>query len=126
MVKQVRPKLGKELVELLQTLKDNLDHVIQQASQRETSAFLTHFVTQTVTDYLPASIEHYLNLPPAYRRMHVIKDGQTSQDLLKKQLALLNSETLKVIDDLHRDDIQSIQAHTRFLEEKYKDYDLLR
>ena len=126
MVHKVKPKLGKELAELLQNLRDNLDHVIAQMSQRETSAFLSHFVEKTVMDYLPTSIERYLNLPPAYRRMHVIKDGFTSQDLLRKQLDLLNGETLKVIDDLHRDDIQSIQAHTRFLEEKYKDYDLLR
>jgi hypothetical protein len=79
-----------------------------------------------VSDYLPIAVEHYLNLPPAYRRMHVIKDGKTSQDFFMQQLQLLHSETEKVIEDLHRDDANSIQAHTRFLQEKYKRYNLLQ
>lgn len=126
MVRRVGPKLTRELADLLQGLTDNLGYVIDKTREDEASPFLLHFVNQTVTDYLPTAIEHYLNLPPAYRRLHVVKDGLTSRDLFQKQLQLLHKETLKVIDDLHRDDLHSIETHTRFLEDKFRDFDLLK
>lgn len=125
MVKQVKPKLSNELAELLENLKDNLQYVIQKTAERDAGPFLTHFVTQTVSDYLPTSVEHYLSLPPAYRRLHTVKAGKTSRDLFREQLELLNAETEKVIEELHRDDVNAIQTHSRFLEDKFKDYQLL-
>ena len=125
MVKQVRPKLSEELRPLMDTLSENLDYIIQKNSERDVGPFLSHFVQQTVSDYLPTAIEHYLSLPPAYRRLHVVNKGKTSRDLFKEQLQLLNSETEKVIEELHQQDVMSIQTHSRFLEDKFKDYQLL-
>ncbi|PXF32754.1 hypothetical protein WH50_02905 [Pokkaliibacter plantistimulans] len=125
MTRRVKPRLTPGLAALLQELSDNLSYVIGKTAEFNASPFLVHFVTQTVTDYLPTAIQHYLNLPPAYRRLHIVKEGKTSSDLFGQQLQLLQDETLKVIDILHREDINAIEAHSRFLADKFRDYDLL-
>ena len=91
MIKQVKPKLSEDLAEIMTVLQENLDYVIRKTAERDGGPFLTHFVKQTVSDYLPTAVEHYLSLPPAYRRMHTIKNGKTSKDLFREQLVLLNS-----------------------------------
>lgn len=120
MLSSVRKTLGAEVYERLRELAENLDYLIVKTDSTESSPFLRHFVQRTVQDYLPTSLENYLNLPPAYRTLHVVRDGKTSKDLLLEQLHILQDETQEVIESVHQGDVDAIDAHTRFLKGKFE------
>ena len=76
-------------------------------------------VERTATDYLPASLESYLNLPRAYATLHPVQDGKTAKQVLMDQLSLLESKMTEVADDVHRNDTDRLLANGRFLEERF-------
>jgi len=76
-------------------------------------------VERTATDYLPTSLESYLNLPRAYATLHPLQDGKTAKQALMDQLSLLESKMTEVADDVHRNDTDRLLANGRFLEERF-------
>jgi hypothetical protein len=76
-------------------------------------------VERTATDYLPTSLESYLNLPRAYATLHPVQDGKTAKQVLLDQLSLLESKMTEVADDVHRNDTDRLLANGRFLEERF-------
>jgi hypothetical protein len=74
---------------------------------------------RTAADYLPSSLQAYLNLPRAYATRHPVRDGKTPKDVLLDQLTLLESKMNEVADDVHRNDSDRLLAHGRFLEERF-------
>jgi len=76
-------------------------------------------VERTATDYLPTSLESYLNLPRAYATLHPLQDGKTAKQVLMDQLSLLESKMTEVADDVHRNDTDRLLANGRFLEERF-------
>src|ERR1700694_5541726 len=53
-------------------------------------------VQKTVTDYLPSTLQAYLNLPRAYATVHRFSDGRTAAQVLLAQISLLD----KKLDDV--------------------------
>jgi len=76
-------------------------------------------VRQTALDYLPTTLSTYLELPPAYRRLHVVRDGKTAHDLLLEQLRLLDGKMKEIVANMHNNDAQALLANGRFLQEKF-------
>jgi hypothetical protein len=76
-------------------------------------------VERTATDYLPTSLESYLNLPRAYATLHPVQDGKTPKQVLMDQLTLLETKMGEVADDVHRNDTDRLLANGRFLEERF-------
>lgn len=78
-----------------------------------------YVVQGTATNYLPTSLESYLNLPRAYATLHPVQDGKTPKQVLMDQLTLLESKMTEVADDVHRNDTDRLLANGRFLEERF-------
>ncbi|TME88511.1 MAG: hypothetical protein E6I43_02085 [Chloroflexi bacterium] len=76
-------------------------------------------IERTATDYLPTSLQAYLNLPRAYATQHPVQDGKTAKEVLLDQLTLLETKMNEVADDVHRNDSDRLLAHGRFLEERF-------
>ncbi len=76
-------------------------------------------IERTATDYLPTSLQAYLNLPRAYATRHPVQDGKTAKEVLLDQLTLLETKMNEVADDVHRNDSDRLLAHGRFLEERF-------
>ena len=76
-------------------------------------------IERTATDYLPTSLQAYLNLPRAYATQHPVQDGKTPKEVLLDQLTLLETKMNEVADDVHRNDSDRLLAHGRFLEERF-------
>jgi hypothetical protein len=76
-------------------------------------------VERTATDYLPTSLEAYLNLPKAYATLHPVQDGKTPKQVLLDQLTLLEGKLNEVADDVNRNDSDRLLANGRFLEERF-------
>ena len=76
-------------------------------------------IERTATDYLPTSLQAYLNLPRAYATRRPVQDGKTAKEVLLDQLTLLETKMNEVADDVHRNDSDRLLAHGRFLEERF-------
>jgi hypothetical protein len=76
-------------------------------------------IERTATDYLPTSLQAYLNLPRAYATLHAVQDGKTPKEILLDQLTLLENKMNEVADDVHRNDADRLLANGRFLEERF-------
>jgi hypothetical protein len=76
-------------------------------------------IERIATNYLPTSLQAYLNLPRTYATKHQVQDGKTPKEVLLEQLTLLESKMNEVADDVHRHDSDRLLANGRFLEERF-------
>lgn len=76
-------------------------------------------IERTATDYLPTSLQAYLNLPRAYATQHQVQQGKTPKEVLLDQLTLLENKMNEVALDIHRNDADRLLANGRFLEERF-------
>lgn len=78
------------------------------------------FVIQRMaTDYLPATLQPYLALPPDYARTRQLANGRTALQILLDQLDLLDSKMEEIADAVHQKDRDRLLANGRFLEERF-------
>jgi hypothetical protein len=76
-------------------------------------------VQKTVTDYLPSTLQAYLNLPRAYASVHRFGDGRTAAQVLLDQLTLLDKKLDDVADAVNKNDADALLANGRFLEDRF-------
>ncbi len=120
LLQKTKKRLPEDLQNKAQSISDKilellpLLHTFENGGNRE--AFN---VKQTALDYLPNTLENYLNLPTAYARLHVGADGKTPQQMLGNQLELLEKSLSETERLLLEGDLQKMQTNGRFLEDKF-------
>lgn len=119
LLRKVRPRLSKPVLEHLHSIKETLMALIPRLGEMDGAARHLHVVRQTATTYLPEMLENYLKLPPAFARFHPVKDGKTARDILVRQLEVLDRELKRILTDVYRNDTDALLAHGRFLEAKF-------
>ena len=77
-----------------------------------------------MTDYLPSTLQAYLNLPRAYATVHRFSDGRTAAQVLIDQLTLLDKKLGDVADAVNKNDADALLANGRFLEDRFGGSDL--
>jgi hypothetical protein len=82
-------------------------------------AVAQHVLVRSATDYLPTSLQAYLDLPRAYADRQVVADGKTPLQLLSEQLDVLSRQIDQVAAAVNRADTDKLIAHGRFLAEKF-------
>ncbi|MEW6764172.1 MAG: hypothetical protein AB1344_00115 [Pseudomonadota bacterium] len=113
--KELSVEIGAPFERIIEALKDTLPHL----ESRPAGDFAAFTVRQMVQDYLPATLDNYLKLPRAYRRMHKLPDGRTPQQAFIAQLTTLENELRETLGALVSDDTQRLLAHGRFLEDRF-------
>ena len=78
-----------------------------------------YILRATATDYLPATLDSYLNLPREFASQHRLADGNTAETDLLAQLRLLELKLTEVSEDIARSDSDRLLANGRFLREKF-------
>ena len=78
-----------------------------------------YLVRSTGRDYLPAALDAYLCLPRGYVSMQPGSEGQTALGILLEELDLLEVEMGSVAATIHRNDMDRLLAHRRFLIERF-------
>jgi hypothetical protein len=76
-------------------------------------------VQKTATDYLPSTLQAYLNLPRTYATLHRMPDGRTASQVLMDQLTLLDTKLEEVADAVNKNDTDALLANGRFLEDRF-------
>jgi len=79
-----------------------------------------HIVRQTAADYLPRTIQAYLELPASSRDDVSTGSGKTALQELKDQLELLDAKLNSIAEDLERRNLDELAANRRFLEERFR------
>jgi hypothetical protein len=78
-----------------------------------------YIVAKTATDYLPSTLQAYLNLPRTYATIHRMTDGRTAAQVLLDQLTLLDSKVEEVAEAVNKNDTDALLANGRFLEDRF-------
>jgi hypothetical protein len=78
-------------------------------------------IRQVALDYLPTTLENYLNIPNVYRRRVRRQDGSTAHDELLDQLRLLKEKMGEIIDDAGTGRLEGLVEHGQFLKTRFAD-----
>lgn len=124
-VNTIRKHVPDDIYAKVLSIKESILSILPQIADINSANQNMHIIRQTVLDYLPEALQNYLNLPPAFANLHPVKNGKTARQLLGEQLDLLDKQMKEIVEDIHRDDAQKLIVHGRFLEDKFRDADLL-
>lgn len=126
LIRRVDKRLPGEARALLKNLRETLAELLPRLADDTVFSQEGHSVEKTVRDYLPATLENYLRLPPAYARMHAAKNGQTAQAMLIDQLTLLDGQMRRMLENALQDDARALAENGAFLEQKFRPYDFFQ
>jgi hypothetical protein len=71
------------------------------------------------TDYLPTTLQAYLDLPRSYADHHVVTNGKTSRVLVVEQLDVLAAAIKEIAEAVNRADTDRLIVNGRFLATKF-------
>lgn len=77
-------------------------------------------IRQTALHYLPETLDAYLRLPPAFRNVQPLQDGNTAKGMLVEQLTVLDGKMREVATNLVTNDAQALVANGAFLRDKFQ------
>src|SRR2546421_1657717 len=118
-VRTITGKLPPELMAKVLKIRQIILGILPRLGNLPPGSPQLFVIERTATDYLPTSLQAYLNLPRAYATRHAVQDGKTPKEVLLDQLSLLEAKMNEVADDVHRNDSDRLLAHGRFLEERF-------
>lgn len=118
-----KKKAAKEVVTLVDSIKESIIEILPFLAKQEGTPYDAHVIRQTALEYLPDMLETYLALPPAFARLHPMKDGKTATQIFIGQLQLLDGEMKKLAVDILKDDTEALIVHGNFLREKFQGSD---
>ena len=116
-------KAAKEVVALVDSIKESIVEILPRLARQEGTPYDAHVIRQTALEYLPDMLETYLALPPAFARLHPVKDGKTATEVFIGQLQLLDAEMNKLAVDILKNDTEALIVHGNFLKEKFQSSD---
>lgn len=110
------PEARAQLVALDLRTREALGHLERLGGQGSEGAYLARTIR---TEYAPASVQAYLNLPRSQADTAPIEDGKTGRDLLREQLELLLNAAQDVLANTTRAGGQQLLTQGRFLQGKF-------
>ena len=120
---RVLPKLPHEASQVLLSILTTADELMPRLKELERSGLVQTenraMLKQTITKLLPGVVEAYLKLPPVYAKTTRVAGNKTATELLVEQLTLLQTHTVEIRDGLLANDVDTLLASGRFLQEKF-------
>ena len=119
---QVRTLGGKvpdDVMGKVSNIQDTILNLLPRVERLPAGSEDLYIVQRTALEYLPATLEAYLNLPRAYATLHPVDGGKTPSAVLLDQLTLLESKMTEISDDIASNDSDKLLANGRFLREKF-------
>lgn len=112
-------RLGSDVVKPLGDLLGVLDEVVSKWDDLLVAPDQSHVVQQMIVDYLPTSLQTYLNIPATYALTARVAGKKSAHDELLDQLALLMTEATKIRAAVYSKDLDALGDQSRFLQEKF-------
>jgi hypothetical protein len=118
-VSAVKGKLPDDVYQKVLSIQQTLQSILPKISRLGPGSRDAFIVQKTITDYLPSTLQAYLNLPRAYATLHRLSDGRTSAQVVLDQLTLLDGKLEEVAVAVNKNDSDALLANGRFLEDRF-------
>jgi hypothetical protein len=119
LIKKISKRVAEPELNKVVNIKDNILMLLPRLNEMNAGDYDLHVVKQTVTDYLPQMLTTYLELPPAFARMHKMRNGKTAQEVLIEQLGILNEQIEQIVISVNSKDADALIAQGEFLKSKF-------
>ncbi len=119
LIKKISKRVAQPELTKVINIKDNILMLLPRLNEMNAGDYDLHVVKQTVTDYLPQMLTTYLELPPVFARMHKMRNGKTSQEMLIEQLTILNEQIEQILISVNSKDAEALIAQGEFLKSKF-------
>lgn len=107
-------------VALLESIEDRLGFLLRRTASEGDSFDLRPFEVRKIAfEYLPETLDQYLQLPVTLARSEPLGSGKTAEESLDEQLRLLDTTLHDLTKSLFQKDATSLLIHGRFLREKF-------
>ncbi len=97
----------------------NLDEIVARWDDLAIAPDQSHVVVQMITDYLPTSIQTYLNLPRTFALSNRVAGRKTAHEELLEQLEILEKESGRIRDAVYTKEVDALSDQSRFLRDKF-------
>lgn len=111
--------LGQEVLDSVSPIFENLYEIMKKWSKLEGMAEVQYTVEAILYDYLPHSLEGYMNLSPEVRKEN---DTKLKAELIE-QMRILSLETSRIREGLHRQEMKTITTQSNFLKDRFNNND---
>ena len=118
-LRTINGKVPDEVIGKVSAIQDTIANLLPRLERLPPGSEDLYIIQRTALEYLPATLEAYLNLPKAYATLHPVEGGKTPSQVLMDQLVLLESKINEISDDISRNDSDRLLANGRFLREKF-------
>lgn len=118
-VSQQGGRLGADVVRAVSGLLDILDEIVTKWDDLLTSPEQSHTVQQMIVDYLPTSLQSYLNIPATFALSARVAGKENAHDALLDQVSLLTTAADKIRSAVYAKDLDALGDQSRFLQGKF-------
>ncbi|MET4144085.1 hypothetical protein [Arthrobacter sp. UYCo732] len=115
-----RNRLGQDVTAKVDALTGLLHDILDRGEALRGSPQQLNVVESTIHDYLPTSLETYLNLPRTYAMSSRQTGKKSAHEELLGQLDILAREAGKILDAVVENDSSALANQGRFLEDKFR------
>lgn len=119
-VAQSRTRTDDEVAHRISEVRRLTLRVLEEADPAQVDANMPT-IRQIALEYLPITVENYLNIPNLYRRIHRSRNGKTAHDELAGQLELLAARLEAIVSDVGAGHLRELVDHGIFLETRFTD-----
>jgi hypothetical protein len=112
-------RLGSDGARSVTNLLGILDEIVAKWDDLLVAPEQSHVVQQMIVDYLPTSIQSYLNIPSTYALSARVAGKKSAHDELLDQLTLLTNEADKIRSAVYTKDLDALGDQSRFLQQKF-------
>ena len=122
--RQIHGRVPADIERKVKGIATTIRSILPRTGQLAPGSQELFILQRTVTDYLPTSLESFMNLPRTYAALHPLKGTKTAEQVLAEQLDLLQQQMDQVADAAAKSDADRLLAQGRFLEERFGRSDL--
>jgi len=117
---RLRERAGQDTLATLQRIEEKLAFLIEHSdSHAELFDFKPFEVRKIAFDYLPDTINNYLQLPSQLAQTERLRDGRSAEQALQEQLHLLDHALADLTRSYFDRDAESLLIHGRFIKDKF-------
>jgi hypothetical protein len=112
-------RLGSDGARSATNLLGILDEIVVKWDDLQVAPEQAHLVQQMIVDYLPTSLQTYLNIPSTYALSARVAGKKSAHDELIDQLTLLTTEADKIRTAVYSKALDALGDQSRFLQQKF-------
>lgn len=101
-----------------------LDDIVSRWDDLAVAPDQRHVVEQMISDYLPTSLQTYVNLPRTFALASRVEGKRSAHDELLDQLAILEKESERIRTAVYSREVAALSDQSRFLRDKFGESDL--